>query len=639
VSVDSSGFVFDGRTYRDAGDGIVLSSPDGAGETLVLANSREAVRRLLRVVFRRDVPDGFLAISGELSKEGRFRRSSTGQTEIERSTERDRIADREHFVADLGSERFGGVVWRFRKSERAGFERWRPVLERFLAGAGTRPAMTVFLYPDPATKGLYTGSSRPADVGWAGGEGRVDVDVSAPPEPDLVSPVLAAAALGSRDPRLRERPVLLAAAGARAHGRWWGRDVASFASFLESAGLQPTVEEVLGGEGRENLSPICAVGAAAAWLEAGFREGGAALLDRAFAMPDDDLRRVLARWRRAALDRPATAPPRRPAPAGFLRGVSYAMTNSVEGSYASPRSLATLRRLSGMSVNSISIMPYGFSRRENVPEIDFVHRSPRGETDEGTVRAVADARSLGMTAMVKPHLWVGGGAFVGTIAMSNPGDWGRWFAAYRRFVVHHAIVAEASGAAFFCVGTELAGTEARVDDWRRTVAAIRRATGADLVYASNWAAGARRVEFWDALDVIGADFYDPLSAEPGASDAALADGVRRASRALARLSAATGKPVVFTEAGFPPTATSWTAPHDEDSGRPLAPHDAARAVRAVFAALSGEKWWKGVYWWKAFSDGRDAGPADTSFNFLGRPAGDAIADGFRKMAAAGGSAR
>jgi hypothetical protein len=95
------------------------------------------------------------------------------------------------------------------------------------------------------------------------------------------------------------------------------------------------------------------------------------------------------------------------------------------------------------------------------------------------------------------------------------------------------------------------------------------------------------------------------------------------------------KPVIFAEAGYPPAQGAWTAPHDEDSGRPLAPEDAARAVRAVFAALGRVRWWKGVYWWKVFSDGRDAGASDRSFNFLGRPAGEAIAVGFRQLAGAG----
>jgi hypothetical protein len=636
VALEAAGFTFDGRAYRDARDGLLLTDPAGA-ETFVLANSRDAAMRLLRSVFGRDrgSPGRFRAVSGELSKEGSFRRTAAGRLEIDRSTGTDRIADRERFLAGLGTERRGRVVWRFRAPERPAFERWAPVLDRFLAGKKTGDAMTVFLYPDPATKGLYTGSSRPADVSWGEGGGRVDVDASAPAEPDLVSPVLASAAIGDRQPRLRERAVLLAAAGARALGRWWGRDVASFAAFLERAGVQPSVEDVLDDPDRGDLSPICAVGAAASWLDAGFREGGTALLEKALAAPDGDLRGSLVRWRRAALDRSPSIPSRRALPPGFLRGVSYAMTNSIEGSYASPRSLTTLRRLAGMAVTSISIMPYGFARRENAPEIEFVHRSPRGETDEGTVRAVTDARSLGMSALVKPHLWVGGGAFVGTIAMSNAADWEKWFGAYRRFVIHHAIVAEASGAALFCIGTELAGTEVRASDWRRTIAAVRLATGAPLVYASNWAAGASKVGFWDGLDLIGVDFYDPLSPESAASDAELVAGVRRAAAPLARLAAATGKQVLFTEAGYPPAATSWTAPHDEESGRPLAPQDAARSVRAVFTALSGERWWRGVYWWKAFSDGRDAGSGDASFNFLGRPAGDAIAAGFRRLAAEG----
>ena len=315
------------------------------------------------------------------------------------------------------------------------------------------------------------------------------------------------------------------------------------------------------------------------------------------------------------------------------------MSNSVEGSYASPQSLETLRRLSGMAVSSVSIIPYAFSETERASDIRFVHRSPRGETDESTVRAVSDARGLGMTAMVKPQIWIGGGAFVGTISMKSPADWTKWFTAYRRFVVHHAIVAEAAGAALFCVGTELSGTEGHDGEWRATIAAVRRATGAPLLYASNWAAGAPKVRFWDALDAIGTDFYDPLSADPNASDADLVEGVRRAARPVARLAATTGKPVVFAEAGYPPAKGAWTAPHDEDSPRLFSPDDAARSVRAVFAALERETWWRGVYWWKAFSDGRDAGPSDRSFNFLGRPAGEAIAAGFRRRAASEGRAR
>lgn len=635
VTLDSNGFVFDGRAYRSPGDAVVLSDPDRTSETLVLGNTPDAAVRTSRWSFREGdrASGGFRALSGELTKEGRFRRRSDGALAIDRRTEKDRIADRERFFASLVTERRGDTVWQFRESDRRAFETWSPVLARFLPARTGRPAVTVVIYPDPALKGLFTGSSCPADLGWEEGLARVEIDASAP-EPDRISPVLAAAAIGVGQPRLRVRSTLLLAAGARTHGRWWERDVATFAAFLARARVAPSVEDVLAAEKRDDVSPIGLVGAAAAWLEVGFRKGGETALARALAGSDAELAATLERWRKESERAAVPAPRRRALPAGFLRGVSYAMSNSIESSYASPRSLETLKRLSGMSTNSIAVMPFGFARTERAPGIGFVHRNPRGETDEGTVRAVSDARSLGMTAMVKPQIWVGGGAFVGAIAMETPDQWAKWFDAYRRFIVHHAIVAEASGAALFCVGTELSGTEPHEREWRETIEAVRLATGAPLLYTTNWASRAANIRFWEALDVIGADFYDPLSADPNASDSALVEGVRRAADPLARLSAATGKPIVFAEAGYPPTRAAWTAPHDDDSGRPFAPEDAARGVRAVFAALGRQNWWRGVYWWKAFSDGREADRSDRGFNFLGRPAGAAIATGFRRLAEA-----
>jgi hypothetical protein len=640
VRLEESGFVFDGRTYRSPRDGVQLSRPERPQETLILGNSRDAALRILRSGARRDTPQGgYLVISGDLTKEGRFERSGS-RLVIVRSADRDEIAGRESFYRSLESERHNGVLWRFRESERAALAKWQPVLTRFLRGGekGVAP-LTVIFFPDPATKGLYTGSSRPADLVSGGATLTLEMDVSAPPEPDAISPVLAAAALSRGNPRLASRPLVALAAGARAFGRWWGRDVRGFAAFLRAARVEPSVEEVLSpreaGRGFArggDVSPVLAAGAAASWLEAGARSEGEAAVSRALAGSEKELAATLSRWRKLAGDLPLASPRRRALPPGFQRGVSYAMSNSAEASYASPRSRATLSDIRKMSVNSISVMPYGYSQNASSSEIAFVHLHPAGETDEGTVRAVSDARSLGMTAMVKPQIWLGGGEFVGSVAMRGEEEWRRWFDAYRRFAVHNAIVAEASGAALYCVGTELVGTEGREKEWRQTIAAVRLATGAPLLYASNWAAGAVKVPFWDALDVIGADFYDPLSADPAATDADLREGVRRAALPLSRLSRRHGKPVLFAEAGYPPFKAAWTAPHQEESEKPFAPQDAARAIAAVFDALEGENWWKGVYWWKVFSDGRAGNPKARNFNFLEMPAGEAIAAGFQRLA-------
>jgi len=161
---------------------------------------------------------------------------------------------------------------------------------------------------------------------------------------------------------------------------------------------------------------------------------------------------------------------------------------------------------------------------------------------------------------------------------------------------------------------------------------VRLATGATLTYAANWAAGASRVGFWDALDAIGVDFYDALSTDANATDAELEAGARRAAAPLAELARRTGKPVILTEAGYPPVKAAWIRPHDENTERPPAPDDAARAIRAVFRAFDGQPWWRGVYWWKAFSDGRAARTGERGYNVLGMPAEKAIAEGFARLA-------
>ncbi|HYK42239.1 MAG TPA: hypothetical protein VE007_07590 [Thermoanaerobaculia bacterium] len=629
VTAEAGGFSFDGRNYRGKEDGIAVRDPAAPQEILVLANGREAAQRLVfRRLFRDREESDYQVVSGELGKSGRFA-AAGDRLAIDRRSDRDEIGSREAFLRSLTTVERGGARWRFARNEQAAVER----LERLLRPrAGTHGALEllVTVYPDAATKARTTGSSRPADLSREGRELRLDVDASAPAASGEIPAGFASAAYASAEPRLLDRPILLCALGARAAGTWWGKPVRSFASFAAKAAVAPSPEETLGSW--DDLSPVLGVGSAASWIDAGIRQNGEAAVLSALAGPEPALRDALHRWEAAAMREPAPGPvARRPLPPGFLRGVSYAMSNSIDASYASPRSRETLAKLAQLGANSVSIMPFGWSRDPESPELSFVHRRPQGETDECTVRAVTDARAAGMTALVKPQIWVGGEVFVGRIAMRSEADWKKWFATYRRFLVHHAVVSEAAGAAMFCVGTELVATEARAAEWREAIAAVRLATGAPLTYAANWVGGATRVTFWDALDAIGVDFYDPLASDAQASDAALEAGARAAARPLADLSRRLDKPVVFTEAGYPLAKAAWLAPHDENSGRPAASNDAARAIAAVYRALEKEPWWRGVYWWKAYSSGREARPDERGFNVLGGPPERAMAEGFSKL--------
>ena len=625
VTFEEGAFVFDGKKYSGKDEAIFLASPGATEDAYVLGLSEPAVVELAvrRLLDRTDPPADYAVRSGELTKQGRFVEKD-GRLAIDPTSGRDQIAERDEYFKGLRREKRGGLEWEYPAAQAAAAARWEKAAARF---SGKKP-YSIRLFPDAVSKALYTGSSRPADLVVEGGKIRVEIDASAPEEPDLVSPVLAAAAIGAANPALLERRTLLLAAGVRRFGKWWGREVRGFAAFTHAAGVEPSVEEILKSD--PDASPVLAIGAAAAWLDAGAHLESEAAVEKALNGAPAALVDTLARWRAAAWRQGVQPPPRRPLPEAFLRGIACVMTESVESAFVSPSSRATLERVKGLGANAVSIVSYGYAPEAAGDRILFVHRSPRSETDEGIVRALSDARALGMTTLVQPRLWVGGGGGVGDIAMADERGWHAWFESYRRFVVHQAVVAEASGVTLFCVGSDLQKTETREKEWRNVVFAVRLATGAPVLYAGDGAGGANRITFWDVLDAIGVDFFDALGKADKLTDAALDEAVRRAARPLADAAQRAGKSVIFTEVGYPAVRSAWIAPRGEAAGRAADGEDAARTIAAVSRVLAKESWWKGVYWWEVFSDGKPAAPGERGFNVLGTPAEKAIEAAFRQ---------
>ncbi|MDQ2979210.1 MAG: hypothetical protein M3R62_08310, partial [Acidobacteriota bacterium] len=240
VHADASGFTFDGRAYRGADDAIAIRDPKEPAEMFVLGTNPEAVLRLAaRRVFRRDPEDpDYRVVSGELAKYGRFT-ASANRLEVDRRADRDEISEQAEFLRSLAAVERGGVRWQFTEPDRTALTRFEPVIARYLPKAGAA-RVEVRIFPEPVSKARLTGSSRPAEVAVKDGTVRVEIDASAPHQPDLVSPVLAAAAYAARDLRLAARPTLLLALGARAVGHWWGREVSGFAGFARRAGVSVT---------------------------------------------------------------------------------------------------------------------------------------------------------------------------------------------------------------------------------------------------------------------------------------------------------------------------------------------------------------------------------------------------------------
>jgi hypothetical protein len=153
-----------------------------------------------------------------------------------------------------------------------------------------------------------------------------------------------------------------------------------------------------------------------------------------------------------------------PFAAGCMRGVCWEAVGRIERS--------RLRPVHDLGANWISQTPFGWCT--GAPEVRLATaRVWWGESDSGLVQTAAWARQLGMRTLLKPHLWVRHGQWVGELAMTSEADWQRWFASYQEFILHYARLAAAEGFDALAIGTELAATTHRSADWRRIIAAVR----------------------------------------------------------------------------------------------------------------------------------------------------------------------
>ena len=403
---------------------------------------------------------------------------------------------------------------------------------------------------------------------------------------------------------------------------WYGRPAEAWIPPLVTADVGPTADEVLATERPEDGSRVLWPPLVATALESlpgeTFRQRLQEALDPA----------TLGRALSALGDRPDGTQPRpedrarerRPA---FQNGISFAMANGLEVGYHAPAVDRQLEHLTDLGANAVSLMPFAYQEYPDQPELRFLNQNPVSETDVGLVHAARRARARGFTVLWKPHLWISHDSWPGDVAMTTPEDWQRWFQIYRRYIVHHAVLAQHCDAELFSIGVELGRTVEREAEWRKLIAAVRGVYDGRLTYSGNWWADYDRATFWDALDTVGVDAYFPLADTAEADRATLVAGARRARDELARAAERFGKPILLTEVGFSARHGAWVSPHEE--GGELSEAHQALAYEVLFETLGHPDWLAGVYLWKVFShpDAENGGQPD--FRFLARTAEPVVA--------------
>jgi Glycoside Hydrolase Family 113 len=225
--------------------------------------------------------------------------------------------------------------------------------------------------------------------------------------------------------------------------------------------------------------------------------------------------------------------------------------------------------------------------------------------------------------MLKPHLNLSNDPshWRGQIGESfdTKSKWSQWFASYRAFIEHYAVLAAAHGFEQFCIGCELKGTTHRADDWRAVIADVRSRYAGPLTYASNHG-DEGSITWWDALDFIGVDAYYELSRNFSPTLNELKAAWQPHIASLGSLSARWRKPILFTEIGYRSIDGTAMHPPDSHAAGNIDLQEQADCYEVVFESVYQRPWFAGMYWWSWGPNPLEGGPDEPGYSPHDKPA-------------------
>ena len=304
----------------------------------------------------------------------------------------------------------------------------------------------------------------------------------------------------------------------------------------------------------------------------------------------------------------------------FRRGFAYVAVKRAE--YSSAASQRALDEMFVTGANSMSILVTWYQDDLTSTEIAPRANSP---SDEEIAFVIAYAHARGVRVLLKPQLDVPNHAqWRGSIAPDDERAWQAWFASYQKFILNYARLAQANGVEEFAVGTELAGTSARTDDWRALIRAVRAEYTGLVTYAANHSGEELAVQFWDDLDFIGVNAFYHLTNYRAPTLQDILDGWTIPIQRLETLHQKfPDRPIVFTEVGYRSLDRANIWPWEWQRADNVDLHEQALLYQALF-----ETWWyppqrawfRGMYIWNWLPDPNQGGPDDTDYTPHNKPA-------------------
>lgn len=261
--------------------------------------------------------------------------------------------------------------------------------------------------------------------------------------------------------------------------------------------------------------------------------------------------------------------------------------------------------LDSIGAQWLALTPFAYMNGNTDPTIIFPNdKNWWGDKPENMLSVIRDARKFGKKLVLKPHFWVEGTGWAGTLDFDSLG-WLQFEKNYSDFILRWAVFAEMNDIEMFCFATELKTVvKKRPKFIKRLIKHIRKFYRGRLMYAANWD-DYRRFPFWDDLDYIGVDAYFPISDSKTPTAEEVHELWKPFADQLALFAVRKRKLIVFTEYGYrsvnKPVWKQWEVEYDSHYEN-VNLQAQVNSYEGLFRAVWNEPWFAGGFIWKWYPE-------------------------------------
>ena len=271
----------------------------------------------------------------------------------------------------------------------------------------------------------------------------------------------------------------------------------------------------------------------------------------------------------------------------FKKGITFAAF-ARKGSFETKEAFESLDNLiERTGANFIILVPNGLQETAQSEEICFDSEATLG--DDELISMIDYAHKKGLSVALKPTVNCKNGTWRAHINFFDKDvhcepKWSNWFAAYTKFQLHFAEIAEKTGCELFIAGCEMVMSERRSNEWRQLISDIRGVYHGPVTYNTD-KYQEDMVSWWDCTDYICSSGYYPHG-----------DWEQELDRIEAVVKKF-NKPFFFAECGCMSTDNSWKAPNDWSCQGDVNVEQQAQWYEEMFEACKKRDWVGGFFLW------------------------------------------